>query len=98
MAYIDRELMFKKIRGSATTKFDWSEQIDVDDFETVIKELPIADVEEVKHGEWIKKVVEKHGIHRPILICSKCNKRRFVLADYNFCPNCGAKMDGGKTE
>lgn len=58
-----------------------------------INTQPTADVEEVKHGEWIKKVVEKHGIHRPTFICSKCGKRRFVLADYNYCPHCGAKMD-----
>jgi rubrerythrin len=55
-----------------------------------------SDYAEVKHGEWIKKVVEKHGIYRPTFICSKCGKRRFVLADYNYCPNCGARMDGEK--
>lgn len=59
-----------------------------------IKGAPTEDIVEVKHGEWIKNVVEKDGIHRPTFICSECGKRRFVLADYNFCPNCGAKMDG----
>lgn len=40
MAYIDRELLLEKIREKATTKFDWSEQIGVDDLEELIMEMP----------------------------------------------------------
>lgn len=59
-------------------------------FDECFKMQPTADVEPVKHGRWDKYV------------CSECN----VCADYfmsgdvyfdeepNFCPNCGAKMDG----
>ena len=52
---------------------------------------------EDKHGEWIEKVRHEHypsGKPYPCDYCSACGKRG--SAEYNFCPNCGAKMDGGK--
>lgn len=98
MAYIDRELMFKKIKEKAMTKFDWSEQIDIDDFEKVIKELPVADVEEVRHGEW---VYDGDCFH-----CSACN-RTYQLGSlqtiydvkrcWKYCANCSAKMNRDMT-
>ena len=43
---------------------------------------------EVVHGEWIEgKTLEK---------CSICGKKGFP--DWKYCPNCGAKMDGGRTD
>lgn len=57
-----------------------------------LKNLPSADVEPVRHGEWIPVVL---GDMR----CSCCNEVYGVcgglLGDYNYCPNCGARMDGG---
>ena len=58
--------------------------------------LPAADVVEVRHGEWVNKI----GLYE----CSACGKTcpYDVQADVisywecRYCPNCGAKMDGGK--
>lgn len=55
-----------------------------------VGEIPPADVAPVKHGEWEKK---------PFLIgtsyyCSECGDN--FGEPYNYCPNCGAKMDEGK--
>ena len=50
-----------------------------------VKSQPAADVVEVRHGKWI----EDHEFFK----CSECG----YLTDYrlsNFCPDCGAKMDG----
>lgn len=62
-----------------------------------IKELPAADVEEVKHGKWIE--VQKENIWNdivPVLECSACGKytvgTRGIMTKSNYCPNCGAKM------
>lgn len=61
-------------------------------------EQPTADVEEVKHGEW------KQGIP---YICSVCGKpapdekntsEKYSCWTSPYCPNCGAKMDGGNVE
>lgn len=47
---------------------------------------------EVRHGEW-REVNEKY----PRYMCTFCN-HLFNNKNYNYCPYCGAKMDGGKTE
>ena len=52
-----------------------------------------ADFVEVKHGEWIYNV--------KYYSCSICAGKRFNLllgTDAEFCPYCGAKMDGCKAE
>lgn len=53
--------------------------------------LPAADVAPVVHGVWVRvhKIDPISGYR-----CSKC--RRMVGFDLTpYCPNCGAKMDGG---
>lgn len=75
--------------------------------ERAIKEAPTADVEEVKHGYWKDRYRNKYDNH--IYICSVCDKaarykfirdeldREKAVQDLSaFCPNCGAKMDGGE--
>ena len=48
------------------------------------------EAEPVRHGRWIYEEDSDGDISS---ICSECrHKYRF---DNNFCPNCGAKMDGG---
>lgn len=55
-----------------------------------IQKLPAADVQEVKHGFWEEGKVRGQFA----LICSKCKCDAGVTYDYDYCPNCGAKMDG----
>ena len=58
-----------------------------------IADMPADDVAPVVHGRWI----EDHDY----LKCPECSvmvKRDFTFFDignWNYCPNCGAKMDGG---
>lgn len=61
----------------------------VNAFNHFIKNLPTADVAEVVHGEWVD-----NGIRDSML--SKCSVCGFPCGAYtfNYCPNCGAKMDG----
>ena len=65
----------------------------------VINDFPSADVQEVKHGKWID-LHDEDVLYEQIYKCSVCGKC-FVLEtgtpqenEYNYCPNCGAKMDG----
>ena len=56
----------------------------------VIKTFPAADVAPVVHGQWVD-----NGIPDSILNgCSVCG---FTCGSSSFfyCPNCGARMDGG---
>ena len=49
--------------------------------------IPTADVEEVKHGEWLR---QNGGF---FFLCSNCGKAAATKG--NYCHSCGAKMDGG---
>lgn len=67
-----------------------------------MSKIPTADVVEVRHGEWISKDCiskSKRGrtIHYSTYKCSVCEKWNGRHKE-NYCSNCGAKMDGGKTE
>lgn len=61
----------------------------------LVKDIPTADVQEVKHGKWIKN--DSHGARETWVSCNLCSHTTTILfafsKDYNFCPNCGAKMD-----
>ena len=67
-----------------------------DDFKRAIKKMPkgiIVDVATVVHGRWIEQ--EKYSFGT-MYDCSICDNR--ILDNghsWNYCPNCGAKMDGG---
>lgn len=52
-------------------------------------QFPAADVAPVVHGRW---VFGGDGC----VICSKCNEEESNDNHRNYCPNCGAKMDGGE--
>ena len=54
--------------------------------------IPAADVAPVRHGRW-----GTHSDRPDSLICSVCNCGfdMWKHDSHNYCPNCGAKMDGG---
>jgi len=56
---------------------------------TRLLSLP-ADVQPVVHGEWIK-TMEGNAFRDK---CSECESLYPNAFGYNWCPNCGAKMDG----
>ena len=56
-----------------------------------IKELPTVDAVEVVHGRWI----EKPYLLGTTRYCSICGQNYGMPHGvFNYCPNCGAKMDG----
>ena len=50
------------------------------------------DVQPVKHGEW-KRIPEYTGSPWGYFECTNCGERSYTLSE-NYCPNCGARMDG----
>lgn len=68
----------------------------------VLDTVPAADVVEVRHGRWIDKTwtteYDWSCYNHHAVICSVCNKQfDYVINEKsNYCPNCGAKMDGGQ--
>ena len=61
----------------------------VDDVRFLVDSQPAIDAVEVVHGWWVD-----NGIPESVL--SKCSVCGFPCGAYsfNYCPNCGAKMDG----
>ena len=61
-----------------------------------IRELPAADVAEVVHARWERV--------RSNWYCTGCNKGYRITkgapmaSSFFYCPNCGAKMDGGNDD
>ena len=64
-------------------------------YKKLIDIIPAADVKEVIHAHWIPKQYPFGNCE-----CSNCHEEYGIcgglMGDYNYCPNCGAKMDGGK--
>lgn len=62
-----------------------------------IEDLPAADVVPVVHARWI--YVEETLATSSGWCCSACRRPRWLSPDvpevFKYCPNCGAKMDGG---
>ncbi len=101
MAYIDKELFKQDIKMRYCNNCARPNEIKcrvchIDDMLGEIEDAPTADVEEVKHGEWILiDDCANEGVY-----CSVCHKKVYKTDYANQkiksprCPNCGAKMDG----
>ena len=65
----------------------------------MIEEAPAADVEPVRHGQYIGTEFDGYADGNPVYYEWKCSECDCVFEDdepkYRYCPNCGAKMDGG---
>ncbi len=59
----------------------------------ILREAPTIDIAPVRHGRWVSVP------HKLARVCSVCNRDEpYKFADidadvYDYCPNCGAKMD-----
>lgn len=91
--YIERESVEKFIMDGLNNS-DVYERFGHDAIKIIaeVHYMPAADVAPVRHGRW-----ETNSDRPDSLICSVC-KRGFDMwkhDPHNYCPNCGAKMDGG---
>lgn len=75
----------------------------------MVKDIPSADVQPVRHGHWIEResgTEDKENGFETVIVCSHCDfpattfysedceSRTQIRTD--FCPNCGARMDGDR--
>ena len=61
-----------------------------------IRNAPAADVAEVVHGRWIKDDFLSDDVNNAEK-CSQCGELIGWFGNLpNYCPNCGARMDGGE--
>ena len=60
-----------------------------------IRDMPAADVAPVVHGRWVHEHISEGYAW---VMCSECEAvihKILINKRLNYCPNCGAKMDGG---
>lgn len=92
--YIDREKIFSIWRSMPAPA-------SVTSLAAAISQTPAADVVEVRRGRWMTTDAYPHHLY-----CSVCYKTYAKNAKWvneldlptNYCPNCGALMDGKEDE
>ena len=97
--YIERAQLLKNLGYDETRRAD---VLPGSTFDIVLKE-PVADVAEVKHGEWVDFIgnpvawdKEHKDCPEGNAVCSKCGRWLVASDEYltigRYCPNCGALM------
>ena len=91
--YIEREALMRNLKHFAPEQLTPL-------IKSLIQKQPAEDVVEVRHGKWKLKQYEGGILDGEIYDeCSICEYQRFFddirfKTAFNYCPNCGAKMDG----
>ena len=99
--YIRREDFIQHLekckKGAAVTNLVWAAIMAI---ERDVRDMPAADVAPVVHGKWLR--VDDDWNSLTTIQCPICSEEwcfetddDVSLLNYTYCPNCGAKMDGG---
>lgn len=96
--YLEKAALVRILRAKAEMGRLSEYSVCFDNVAKMIELLPAADVEEVKHGKWMWKQLDNFRKYE--VTCSNCGWIGFENydsyndpSDFNYCPNCGAKMD-----
>lgn len=89
--YIERSKVIELLKGTEVNGTPYMKRIvkaTVDlAIEAISDDVPAADVEEVKHGQWVfdaRTIVPR---------CSVCGEDAIAETVSPYCPNCGAKLN-----
>ena len=101
MRLIDADTIFP---NGCVTVWEWDGEMTADGILKAIKDAPTVVAEPVRHGEWVGTDYDGYADGNPVYYlwqCSCCHEeyeRDGLPPWYDYCPNCGAKMDGGKQD
>ena len=88
--YIEREVA---IKAADITNFETPYGTSI----SALRRIPAADVAPVRHGRWVQVIhhveFEDGFVDRLYECCSRCHEPNGRKTS-NYCPNCGARMDG----
>lgn len=101
MRYIDADKLLKELQGRYESALSWHDNVSDSNLKIraeqavatflecilTLKAQSTADVEEVRHGEWLE-----NGANYK---CSRCGNTEPYYTD-SYCRACGARMDGEK--
>lgn len=98
--YIDADNI--KLKGISVFDQNLEILIPLSDVRKSLQMTPTADVQEVKHGHWITKDLVNLKIECKCSECGYIGISNYDSYDdpydFNYCPNCGTKMDGKEDE
>ena len=92
--YIEREALLEDIQAAVENEGMGSMVAGA--LKRYVKRVTAADVAPVRHGRWIDAYPDIEP--NPMFmygICSECGFEQGISKYLSYCPNCGAKMDGG---
>ena len=98
--YIDREALYEKAYWHGEhpdVGNPFPDGVDTIDIKNV-DAIPAADVAPVRHGRWVHEHISEGYAW---VMCSECEAvihKILINKRLNYCPNCGAKMDGGDSD
>lgn len=94
--YIEREAAIRVVNGQSSLTMTRSRLIDS------ISKLPAADVAPVVHAHWDDSGRYTFPGGSTAVRCTNCGcaltVSEYHLNNWNYCPVCGAKMDGGDSD
>lgn len=102
MRLIDADALIEMLSKKAKTDYEmglYNHGSLTDSFIRFVERQPTVDAVEVRHGEW--EIIEQEDFIYKFCKCSVCGAECFFEEDdklYNYCPHCGAKMDGERRE
>ena len=86
---LDKQDVIKLLRGACVAKYPSTFMMGLFAAADEISKLP--EVDAVKHGRWIGGYM---GLTYIVPKCSQCGYRNGAVGAANYCPHCGARMDG----
>ena len=102
--YIKRKTALEDFERCNAENPNWTPQR----VKTLLLRQPAADVAEVVHGQWEETDWREYDAQscetirypKAAIVCTNCRCafKKDALWKRDFCPNCGAKMDGGKND
>lgn len=100
--YIEREAITAKFKQMGLGEHGLTERLFADGVYAVIEMFPAADVAPVVHGRWDDSGRYKFPSGKTAVRCSECGcsltESGYNLYVWDYCPVCGAKMDGGSND
>lgn len=70
------------------------------DVRKIIESMPTIEAEPVRHGRWIEQDSFHYELHFKCSVCGNSENMptRMYKPIWEYCPNCGAKMDGERID
>lgn len=97
--YIRREDALRAVQRQRGANRSPAQNEMLNRIKTDIIRAPAADVAPVVHGKWVHSRYDRSSGQFDVVKCSRCGIEAYAMAyhvrDGNYCPRCGARMDGG---